>query len=80
MRQLKFLALTGLLAAAASTFLHPAHGQTATVGDIKAMADTIQALQDQQKTISDNQEKIDGKLADIAENIRVARIYAARVR
>ena len=80
MRQLKFLALAALLAASAGSFLQSSHAQTATVADIKAIAESVQAVQDQQKTISDNQGKIDDKLADIAENIRIARIYAARAR
>jgi hypothetical protein len=32
----------------------------------------------QQATITDNQAKIDAKLAAIAENLRLARIYAGR--
>ena len=70
----------GLLAGAASTFLAPAQAQTATVADIKATAEAIQALQDQQKTITDNQAKIDAKLATIAENVRVARLFASRAK
>ena len=80
MRTLKFLALCGLLAGAAGTFLGPAQAQTSSVADIKATAEAIQTLQDQQKTITDNQAKIDAKLATIAENVRVARLYAARVK
>jgi hypothetical protein len=80
MRTLKYLALCGLLAGAASSFFGPAQAQTPSVGDIKATADAIQAIQDQQKTITDNQGKIDEKIADIAENVRVARLYASRAR
>jgi len=80
MRTLKIMALCGLLAAAASSIFGPAQAQTASVADIKATADAIQALQDQQKTITDNQTKIDAKLASIAENVRVARLYASRAR
>jgi hypothetical protein len=80
MRTLKYLALCGLMAATASLFFGPAQAQTASVADIKATADAIQALQDQQKTITDNEDKIDAKLADIAENIRVARLYASRAK
>jgi hypothetical protein len=80
MRTLKFLALCGLLAGAIGTILGPAQAQTASVADIKASVEAIQTLQDQQKTITDNQSKIDAKLATIAENVRVARLYAARIK
>jgi hypothetical protein len=80
MRTLKYLALCGLLAGAASVFYGPVQAQTASVSEIKATADAIQALEDQQKTITDNQAKIDDKIADIAENVRVARLYSSRAR
>ena len=80
MRTLKYLALCGLLAATASSFFGPAQAQSPSVSDIKATADAIQTLEDQQKTITDNQGKIDDKIADIAENVRVARLYASRAR
>jgi len=80
MRTLKIIALCGLLAAAASSILGPVNAQTASVEDIKATADAIQTLSDQQKTITDNQAKIDAKLASIAENVRQARLFAARAR
>ena len=80
MRNLKYLALCGLLAAAASTIFGPLQAQTPSVADIKATADAIQALQDQQAAISANQDKIDAKLADITENVRVARLYSSRAR
>lgn len=35
-------------------------------------------VQDQQAAIADNQVKIEAKLAAIAENLRVARIYSSR--
>jgi hypothetical protein len=80
MRTLKIVALGTLLAVAAGTLFQPARAQTANPDDIKALATEIQTLQDQQKTITDNQAKIDAKLADVVENIRVARLYGARVR
>jgi hypothetical protein len=80
MRNLKFLALCGLLAAAASPFFGPAQAQIASVADIKATAEALQTLQDQQKTITDNQGKIDDKLASIAENVRQARLFASRAK
>jgi len=80
MRTLKLLALAALLAAGVNSILAPAQAQTEPVADIKATADAIKTLQDQQKTIADNQAKIDTKLADIAENVRVARLFGARAR
>lgn len=40
----------------------------------------IKEVQAQQAQIADNQAKIDAKLADLAEAIRVARIYSKRER
>jgi len=80
MRNFKSIALCGLLAAMAGSYFGPAQAQTSTVADIKATAEAIQTLQDQQKTITDNQAKIDAKLATIAENVRVARLYQSRAR
>jgi hypothetical protein len=51
-------------------------GQAGT--DSKALGALIQEVQAQQKTIADNQVKIDEKLAAIAENLRQARIYISR--
>jgi len=89
MRTLKFLALCGLLAGAAELFFGPVEAQTGqpmaqqspqpvSVADIKAMAEAVQALQNQQKTIAANQAAIDGKLAAIAENVRLARLMQSR--
>lgn len=38
----------------------------------------VKAVQAQQAQIADNQAKIDAKLADVAEAVRVARIWAER--
>jgi len=38
----------------------------------------IKEVQAQQAQIADNQAKIDSKLAEVAETIRVARIYSKR--
>ena len=81
MRILKFMAVCGLLAGAANIYLGPAQAQqTASVADIQATGAAILTLQDQQKEIVANQGKIDEKLASIAENVRVARLYSARVK
>jgi hypothetical protein len=80
MRTLKYIAFSLFVVAAANSLFAPARAQTASVADIKATAEAIQTLQDQQKTLADNQTKIDTALASIAENVRVARIYAARAK
>jgi hypothetical protein len=81
MGNLKYLALCGLLAVSASIFYGPAEAQqTGSVADIKATDEAIATLQEQQKELTDNQAKIDAKLASIAENVRVARLYGARAK
>ena len=40
----------------------------------------IKEVQTQQAQIADNQSKIDAKLAEVAEAVRVARIYSKRER
>jgi len=78
MRNLKFLALCGLLAAAISALI-PAGAQTEDA-DSLATTQAIQTLQDQQKTIANNQDAIDQKLATISDAVRQARLFAARAR
>lgn len=80
MRNLKYLAVCAIIAAGASSLLVPARAQTSSPADIKATADAIATIVAQQKILADNQGKIDAKLATIAENVRVARLYAARVK
>jgi hypothetical protein len=79
MTTLKSLALCALIAAAATPLLGPARAQTSGA-DPKATADAIQTIVDQQKTINDNEDKIDAKIADIADNVRVARLFSSRAR
>jgi hypothetical protein len=40
----------------------------------------VKQVQEQQAQIVSNQKKIDGKLADLAETIRTARIFSSRSR
>lgn len=51
-----------------------AYAQDGRAQLLKAVSDLTQ----QQAQIGDNQTKIDGKIADLAEAIRVARIYMSR--
>ena len=57
-------------------------GQTVSTGqpgnNFKALAALLLEVQAQQKTIADNQAKMDEKIAATAENIRQARIYVSR--
>ena len=53
----------------------------ATQGDTgydPALAALVEDLQAQQKTLADNQAKIDAKLAAITETLRQARIFVSR--
>jgi hypothetical protein len=81
MRKIKFIALCGLLSLAAGLILGPVHAQQSAYSvDLRGLSQAVQTLQDQQKTIAANQAKIDSMLGPIAENVRVARLYAARVK
>ena len=52
-------------------------GQAPTSDEQKLLA-LVKEVQAQQLQIADNQAKIDAKLAEIAETIRVARIFTGR--
>jgi hypothetical protein len=54
------------------------HGQADASRDLKVLQ-LVRDLQATQTQIADNQAKIDAKLADLAETIRLARINASRV-
>jgi hypothetical protein len=67
-----------LLAAIAACGLAPSasHGEAAT--DDALLTPLIEEITKQQAAIVENQTKIDAKLAVIAEDMRVARIYVGR--
>jgi hypothetical protein len=44
----------------------------------KELLSLVKEVQGQQVSIVENQKKIDGQIADLAETVRVARIYASR--
>lgn len=48
--------------------------------DAQPTAEALKTVLAQQKTLTDNQGKIDDKLAVIAENLRIARIYGSRIK
>ncbi len=51
-------------------------GQAAT--DDAALTALLNDVTAQQATLADNQTKIDAKLATVAENLRIARIFVSR--
>jgi hypothetical protein len=65
-------------AALALAFFTPFGSHGETQADSKSSAETAAAVIAQQKTITDNQAKIDTKLAEVAEELRLARIYISR--
>jgi hypothetical protein len=73
MKRILVLALSSvaLLAAPAS------RGQAPEANDEKLLA-LVKEVQAQQTQIAENQGKIEAKLAEIAETIRVARIFTSR--
>lgn len=69
----------GAVGLAAAIFM-PIHSQGEVGPDDPAFANLLKDVATQQTTISDNQKKIDEKLAAIAEEVRLARSFAARGR
>ena len=55
-------------------------GQAPDASDEQKLLALVKEVQAQQMQIADNQAKIDAKLAEIAETIRVARIFTSRER
>jgi len=74
-----FLSLAGA-AAIAVLVLAPVFSQGQINAGTQANGGVLQEVLAQQKTIADNQAKIDEKLAAVAENIRQAKIYVTRGR
>ena len=72
------LALTGAAALAGALLLpQPSSGQSPPNGDA-ALTQLLTEFATQQATIADNHTKIDEKLAAIAEDVRLARIFVGR--
>ena len=53
-------------------------GQTPDSNEEQKLLALIKEVQAQQAQIADNQNKIDAKMADLGETIRVARIFSKR--
>jgi outer membrane lipoprotein-sorting protein len=64
--------LVSLLAGSASK------SQTPVANDNKEVLALVKEVQAQQVQITENQAKIDAKLAEIAETLRIARIFTSR--
>jgi hypothetical protein len=75
MKYLRFVILISFLALLTSTAQTP----PAKPGEQELLA-LVKEVQVQQAQIVANQTKIDSKLADLAETIRVARLYSSRSR
>jgi hypothetical protein len=56
----------------------PVSAQAPDTRDQQHLTDLVRELQSQQAQIIDNQTKIETKMAELAETIRVARIFAGR--
>jgi hypothetical protein len=55
-------------------------GQAPDASDEQKLLALVKEVQAQQAQIAENQSKIDAKLAEIAETLRVARIFTSRER
>jgi hypothetical protein len=69
-----------LLVGAPATEAPTAIQQQAIQQQVEQVLVVAKEVQVQQAAIAENQVKIDAKLATIAENIRVARIYSTRAK
>jgi NADH:ubiquinone oxidoreductase subunit E len=83
MSQISFLMkrfIAAILFAGTLAIISSTSAQAPAQKDEQALLALVKELQAQQLEIAVNQTKIDTKLADIAEAIRVARIYSSRGR
>jgi len=71
---MKKLTLLAALVALATTLV----AQSIAPNDQKELEIVLKEVQAQQLEIAENQAKIEAKLAEVAEAVRVARIYASR--
>jgi hypothetical protein len=74
----KSLIATLLSAAALLVLLVPDRLNGQAAGEDAALAAVLTEITAQQATIAENQAKIDEKIAAIAEDIRIAKIYVGR--
>ena len=74
----KSLCVPACIALLAASLLVPNDSQGQAGSDELAIAALIDEVAAQQTLLTDNHTKIDAKLATIAEDVRLARIYVAR--
>ena len=67
-----------LMAVLASMLLVPAFAQTPATKEDETLLALATEVQAQQGRIAENQTKIDAKMAEVIEAVRVARIFAGR--
>ena len=79
MKRLRALAIFCSISLLAGVFVAPAaDAPSLTQQQAEQILGVVKEVQVQHLAIAENQGKIDAKLATIAENIRLARIYATR--
>jgi hypothetical protein len=74
---LPYLATLGTVLLLVLGLPNPSNGQS---GDDPAVTELLKEVTAQQSTIAENQAKIDEKLAAVAEQVRQARLFAARAK
>jgi NADH:ubiquinone oxidoreductase subunit E len=72
--------VAAILFAGALSIISSTSAQAPAQKDDQALLQLIEEVQMQQLEIAANQTKIEARLADIAEAIRIARIYSSRGR
>ena len=72
------LAAGALLAVALVSLPAPSSGQAGAASDDPALSRLLTEVSAQQTQIANNQTQIDERLADVAEQIRQARLFVAR--
>lgn len=72
--------LAAILFAGALSIISSTSAQAPAQKDEQTLLGLIKEVQAQQLEIAANQTKIETKLADLAEAIRIARIYSSRAR
>ena len=77
---MKYLSLVALIAISSLALFTSVAQTPSAKPDEQELLTLIKEVQAQQAQIVANQTKIDGKLTDLAETIRVARIYSSRSR
>jgi NADH:ubiquinone oxidoreductase subunit E len=72
--------ITPILFAGALSLISSTSAQAPAQKDDQAVLQLVKEVQAQQIEIAANQVKIEAKLADVAEAVRIARIYSSRSR